>query len=104
MSYEEFISDILSHKASICPSGNGIDTHRLYETLYANRIPIVFSRDQKHIYDTLYKSLPVICLDNVLQISNKNLINNLINKLNNNTEKIKYSYWKKRIQSLINHI
>jgi len=30
-----------SHKYVLCPEGNGMDTHRLWETLYAGSIPIV---------------------------------------------------------------
>ncbi len=37
----EFLRDIKAHTFVLCPRGNGIDTHRLQETLYIGSIPIV---------------------------------------------------------------
>jgi hypothetical protein len=46
-----------SYKFVICPEGNGIDTHRLYETLMAGCIPIVERRP--HIADK-YRGCPIL--------------------------------------------
>ena len=32
---------LANHKYSICPEGNGLDTHRFWESLYVRTIPIV---------------------------------------------------------------
>jgi len=37
----EFLRAIRNHKFVVCPRGNGVDTHRLWETLYMGSIPIV---------------------------------------------------------------
>ena len=98
LSYPEFISKILSHEAVVCPCGNGVDTHRVYETLYANRIPIVFSHGQGYLYKTLYKFLPVVLLENPEQLLDKqHIINNIKVAKNKSNEKIKFSHWRKRI-------
>jgi hypothetical protein len=46
-----------TYKFVICPEGNGIDTHRLYEALMAGCIPIVERRP--HIADK-YKGCPIL--------------------------------------------
>ena len=39
--FNEYIDNVYNHKFVICPEGNGIDTHRVWETLYMGSIPIV---------------------------------------------------------------
>jgi hypothetical protein len=46
-----------NYKFVVCPEGNGIDTHRLYEALIAGCIPIVERRP--HIADK-YKGCPIL--------------------------------------------
>jgi hypothetical protein len=41
VSFEKYIDNIYNHDFVICPNGNGIDTHRLWETLYMRSIPVV---------------------------------------------------------------
>ena len=38
--FDEYIDNIYNHKFVICPQGNGLDTHRRWETLYMGSIPI----------------------------------------------------------------
>lgn len=49
-----FFRSVLNHKMVLCPAGNGIDTHRLWETLYCQRVPITIKIGNFKIYD-LYK-------------------------------------------------
>jgi hypothetical protein len=54
-----------------CPMGNGMDTMRIYEALYMNKVPILIRGDAKnyknssnaYLYD-LYNKLPILILDN----------------------------------------
>ena len=39
--YLDFCNDVLNSKFILCPEGNGIDTHRFWETIYLGRIPVV---------------------------------------------------------------
>lgn len=39
--YEEYIRNLFTHRFCLCPRGNGIDTHRMWEALYCGCIPIV---------------------------------------------------------------
>lgn len=45
---------------NICPNGNGIDTHRFWESLYFKTIPIV----TKSINVEFYKDYPIVIIDN----------------------------------------
>ena len=35
-----FLNEMVDHKFVLCPRGNGLDTHRLWEALYSRTIPI----------------------------------------------------------------
>lgn len=37
----EYYERLASYKFVICPRGNGVDTHRLWETLYVGSIPVI---------------------------------------------------------------
>jgi hypothetical protein len=88
-----FYNKILDYQAVVCPIGNGIDTHRVYETLYLNRIPITFNTT---IYEKLYHNYPVILLESPEELTNENLILSRIESVKNkNFDKnmLYYDYW-----------
>ena len=53
-----YINEVRSHKFVLCPRGNGIDTYRLWESLYLGAIPIV----KDCINMDFYKELPIIII------------------------------------------
>jgi len=65
-SKEEYFIELASHKYAICPRGNGLDTHRIWECLYLNTIPIVIKEDFPNI-----SNLPIIVLDSWDYLINK---------------------------------
>ena len=73
LSLSEFFNKIMDYKMVVCPIGNGIDTHRLWEVLYSNRIPITIQVGDYKIYD-LYKKLPIIILNNFNQLLDYNFL------------------------------
>ena len=80
LSLTEFFDKILDYDAIICPIGNGIDTHRLWEVLYSNRIPITIKVGDFKIYE-LYEKLPIIILDNENQLYDEELLDNKLNEI-----------------------
>lgn len=89
-----FYKKIKDYRATVCPIGNGLDTHRVYETLYSNRIPITFS---KVLYDKLYYQYPVVLLENINDLKNYDLLDKLIKEQENKSwdkELLNFSYWK----------
>lgn len=99
LSLSDFFNDLYDHKMVLCPVGNGVDTHRLWETLYCNRVPITIKVGNFKIYE-LYKKLPVIILNTFEELLDKqNIIDQYTETIN---KKYDYSlldplHWKKII-------
>jgi len=99
LSLHDFFNKILDYKMILCPIGNGVDTHRLWEVLYSNRIPITVKVNDYGIYK-LYEKLPIIILDRIEDLLNYELIQKKYQKVmsnNYNLDIIDYVYWKDKI-------
>lgn len=99
LNLNDYYKDILNHKAIICPAGNGVDTHRLWETLYCGRIPITIRLGDFKIYD-LYNQLPIIILNNIDELFDEQSIKLKIEdkqEMNFNSEILDYGFWEKKI-------
>jgi hypothetical protein len=97
LSLKEYTEKLNHHQFILCPRGNGIDTHRLWESLYNGIIPIV----EQHIHYQCLENLPVIIVDSFKQI-NKNFLEIKLFELSNkkfNMEKLKTSWWINKIKS-----
>jgi len=93
--YDNYIDNIYNHKFVICPEGNGIDTHRKWETLYLNTIPI----EKRNINSSFYEDLP-ICLVNNWNEINEDFLNKEYDRINNsdwNLNKLDMAYWQNKI-------
>jgi hypothetical protein len=100
LSLTEFFDKILEYEAVICPIGNGVDTHRLWEVLYSNRIPITIRVDDFKLYD-LYEKLPIILLDYENQLYDEKLLDEKLKEIKNkqyDMSLLYYSYWENLIK------
>ena len=98
--YVDWLTDVLQHEYVLCPRGNGIDTHRLWETLYLGRIPIVLRCENTRYYDRL----PILPVDSWDQVTEEYLLNSLPYFSNNNNfdlNMLKMSWWKNTIKAKI---
>jgi hypothetical protein len=103
LSLPEYFNKILEYKMILCPIGNGIDTHRLWEVLYSNRVPITVKVGDFKIYD-LYRELPIIVLDNISDLLNHDLIKEKYYSTlngNYNLNFLDYYYWNNKIKELL---
>lgn len=88
---EKFLKEIKASKFVLCPRGNGIDTHRIWESLYMGSIPVV-------IYENVHKEfidLPILFITDWSEI-NENFLNEKYEQMvkqQYNMEKLKISYW-----------
>ncbi len=57
--YEPFIEEIAASKFVLCPRGNGLDTHRVWEALYTGSYAIVKTSG----LDPLYADLPIVIVN-----------------------------------------
>jgi hypothetical protein len=62
--FDQYLTDLNSSVFCVCPDGNGIDTHRLWEALYVGCIPIV----EDSINARFYEKLPIYICQNFLDI------------------------------------
>lgn len=59
LSIAEYYMDLCRSKFVLCPEGLGIDTHRVYESLFCGATPVVLRNSLSH----LYEKLPVCIVD-----------------------------------------
>jgi hypothetical protein len=95
--FDEYLDDIYNHKFVISPEGNGIDTHRTWECLYMNTIPI----EKRNINNQFYTDLPICFVDDWEEITETFLENEYIRITNSkwNLDKLQFEYWKNKIRS-----
>jgi hypothetical protein len=83
----------------ICPEGNGVDTHRLWETLYMGGVPVVKTNDYLNI---ILRDLPVIVIPSWNKLNDLSYMHDCwvrIQESEWNFNKIGLSYWTKLIDS-----
>lgn len=61
LSYRDYLTELSKHKYVLCPRGNGIDVHRVYEAILMRTIPIYFS---DHV-PALFRKLPVVIVQSI---------------------------------------
>ena len=65
LSLGEYKERLNSHKFILCPPGNGVDTHRVWESLYLGSIPVV----EKNTVYQKYAGLPIITYNNLEELT-----------------------------------
>jgi hypothetical protein len=93
-----YLYELRDHKFVLCPRGNGIDTHRLWETLYMGSIPIV----RRELALREFEDLPICWIDKWEDITVDFLESKYIEISSRtwNMEKLKIKYWLNKIQEV----
>ncbi|MBH19479.1 MAG: hypothetical protein CL851_03540 [Crocinitomicaceae bacterium] len=94
VNYKKKLSE---NKFVLCPIGNGLDTHRIWESLYLGSIPVV----ENHLTYKTTTNLPVLKTDNLKNIDKEDLINFLssLKTTKIESDKLLVSYWIKLIRT-----
>jgi len=58
--YSEYLKALSSYQFCICPEGNGVDCHRIWECLYLDVVPICLKNT---LYENIAKDYPMILLN-----------------------------------------
>ena len=92
----DYIKDIKDNQYILCPTGNGVDTYRLWETLIIGSSPVVNSTKQ----DSEFNNLPIYYFNNPKELTIEYLKskNDTIQELKNNNISRDYlttNYWMK---------
>ncbi len=100
-STHEYLSALNKSKFSICPLGNGLDTHRIWESLIFEVTPIVTKNQMTENFFEM--GVPLLILNDweqLISLSLKDLIE--LNKINKNKDYIKYTefdFWMSIVNS-----
>jgi hypothetical protein len=92
----QYLKGIRQSTFVICPEGNGVDTHRLWETLYLGRIPII---KNNLAISSLISDLPVLVVDDWNELLDHNLVEHKYRSLRAGDfkfEKLSARYWIER--------
>ena len=92
---KQFLQDVYQSAFTICPRGNGIDTVRVWESLYCRAIPIV-KREPAMRY---FQDLPILWIDDWMEIESQSWLNKQFERIMDaqwNLDKLKIGYWEQR--------
>jgi len=98
--YTRYIEGLRSHPFCLSPRGNGIDTHRTWECLYAGCIPIV----QKTVALREFQDLPILFVDEWRDVSEASVLTKIRNEYYErkwDLRKLTLSYWYQHICKLL---
>lgn len=96
--YNIYLDNIFNHKFVLCPRGNGIDTHRIWESLYLRSIPII--RREKYNY---FEDLPILYVNDWIEILNFNFLEKKYDEITSkeyDLNKLYLSYWIKKLDNM----
>ncbi len=68
--FDVYANDIMNSVFVLCPVGNGLDTHRAWESLYLGSYPIV---ENNHCNQAIFEGLPVLLVDDFNSLTTKML-------------------------------
>ena len=81
-----------NYSFEICAEGNGLDTHRFYEALLLNTIPII----KKNSLYSMYMNFPCVIVNDWDEITEKNCLKwkkELKDRVHNEKFKLETKYW-----------
>jgi hypothetical protein len=93
--FDNYIDNIYRHKYVICPQGNGMDTHRIWEALYMGSVPIV----KQDTNNWFYNDMPILYVHKWEEV-NREMLEEMWDTYHLgewNNKKLIFSYWKNRI-------
>jgi hypothetical protein len=95
--HEKYLREIRSHKFCICPRGNGVDCHRIWECLYLGTIPVCI----KNVALEQFSNLPILFIDSWDQVTPDFLesVYDEFSKITFDVRQLHMSYWEDAIGS-----
>lgn len=93
----KFLSMLRQSSLTLCPEGNGLDTHRLWETLYMGGTPVVKNNSRLNDF---YRQFPIVILPSWKDLYDTELLYKLWTDVGNlewDSKKLSLSYWTRKI-------
>ena len=98
----EYLSELASYKYNLCPDGNYFESHRLWETLFFENIPILKKNTVNINFVNL--GIPLVLLEDWEELNEKNietyLESKILNKFEDPRKFIFFDFWKDRIEKV----
>jgi hypothetical protein len=91
-----YLEELTDHKFCVCPRGNGIDTHRMWESLYCKTIPIVrYTNAHRN-----FRDLPILFVNDWSEVTEELLHTKYEQFLTTewNYSKLRASWWGNRFK------
>ena len=97
LNLDKYQKSLEQYRFVLSPHGNGIDTHRVWETLYSGNIPVTKSH---HTFDNV-TDLPILFVEEYEHITHEMLINyyESLEIENIDYEKLNIDFWIKKIKN-----
>ena len=95
--HQRFLQQIYDHPFVLCPRGNGIETHRMWEALYLQSIPIV----RRCHAMSFFEDLPILFVDRWEEALDPQFLKCTYDEFQNrhwNMEKMTISYWEQQFR------
>lgn len=94
--FDKYLDNIYHHRFVLCPRGNGMDTHRTWESLYMNTIPI----ERRNNNNQFYRNLPICFVDSWDEVTEEFLEREYIRIKSKDwkVEMLTFEYWKNKIR------
>ena len=99
-----FIQTLSKYKICVCPPGNGIDTHRIWESLLVETLPIVLESDFSKNLKNLGIPIHIVKNWSELEKINENVISKLYSSYSDdlkNKEFLNIDYWNNKFNEII---
>ena len=93
---DEYLREMARHEFVLCPQGNGVDCHRIWEALYLGCTPIVLESKTT----SYFEGLPIIRINSLYYVT-EGILMEILEKtkdINKNYDKASISYWAQRIK------
>jgi len=97
----DYLMNLRRHSLVPCPEGNGIDTHRIWETLYMGGTPVI--KRSKYLQPLLV-DLPVIFVNQWSEITDRKIMEQKWYALSEShlaLNNLKLSFWTRKIESSV---
>lgn len=93
--FDQYIDNLSNYAFCLCPRGNGIDTHRMWEAMYLGCIPIV----KKYITHEFEEELPIVFVDSWSEVTEEFLKQKFetIDKTLFKSKILTNNYWEQKI-------
>ena len=100
--FDHYIDSAYNHKFVLSPPGHAIDSHRTWETLYLNSIPI----EKRNINNSFWRDLPICFVDDWEEITEDFLNKEYerITQMKWDMSKLTPEYWTNKIISEKNNL